>query len=110
MALNPLTDLEQMGSDNGTASLRAIIKEMRGLRFFVATGAAAVANITVTGISFEDTLLAVLRLNKDASAANIDLTDLTAEAQINVLPNIIRCLSTDTTGDKLLVIYYDKNY
>ena len=71
----------------------------------VVAGAAADTNIAITGIETEDSLVSVLRLNKDATAANIDITDVTAEADITSAGNI-QLTDTVTTGDTLIVHYY----
>lgn len=74
------------------------------IMFSVVAGAAADTNIAISGITRRDGLLSVIRLNKDATAANIDLDDLTSEVAITSDGNI-QVDTTVTTGDKLLVIW-----
>lgn len=69
-------------------------------------GAGVDTNIAVTGIKTGDTLVSVLRLNRDATAANIDITDVTSEASITSDGNI-QLDTTDTTGDRLIVHWLD---
>lgn len=76
------------------------------LKFAVVAGGAA-GDITVTGITTDDQLLAVVRFDLDATAANIDVDDLTSEFTITDDDTINNGGGTATTGDKLLVIYND---
>lgn len=69
-------------------------------------GGAAGAH-TVTGIATGDELVLVARLDLDGTAANIDLDDLTSEFTISAADTINNAAGTDTTGDKLLVLYLD---
>lgn len=72
--------------------------------FTVVAGAAATTNIAITGIVREDLIVSVLRLDLDATAANINLTDVTSEVSVTSDGNI-QLTTTNTTGDKLLVIW-----
>jgi hypothetical protein len=69
------------------------------LQFTVVNGAAANANIAVTGIKRGDGLLAVLR-----EAAGVLTSDLVAQANITSDGNI-QLTTQVTTGEKLLVIW-----
>lgn len=113
MALHPIVP----GTDQAGKAATRILQELQGLKFSVVAGAAADTDIAVTGIVYTaaaisagtaDTIVAILRLDRDATAANIDLTDLTAEAQAGSAAGNIQIATTTTTGDKLLVIWYDK--
>jgi hypothetical protein len=73
----------------------------------VAGGAAG--DITVTGILTTDTLVSVLRLDIDATAANTDLDDLTSEFTITAANTINNVGGTASTGDKLMVTYQRRN-
>jgi hypothetical protein len=73
------------------------------LKSFVAAGAAA-GNVTVTGIATTDQLLSVVRLDRDATAANINISDITSEFTISATDTINNTAGTNTTGDSLLVL------
>ena len=100
-------NLDAMAAGVGKTGLLGILTELRGLQVAVVAGAAADTNIAVTGIATEDTILACVRLNRDATAANIDADNLTAECLITSAGNI-QMDTTTTTGDKLIVFWYDK--
>lgn len=68
------------------------------IRWFVATGGAA-GDITVTGIRVGDKLSLVLNLT--------DSADLTSEFNITASDTINNGGGTATTGDALLVCYFD---
>jgi len=72
-------------------------------------GGAAAAALVVTGIEVGDELVCVLRLNRDATAANIDISNVTSEFTITDADEITNQASggTDTTGDTLIVFYLD---
>ena len=74
------------------------------LRSAVVAGTTANTNIAVTGILVSDVLAAVVRLNRDATAANIDISDVRSEASITSNGNI-QLSTTNTTGDSLLVLW-----
>jgi hypothetical protein len=65
--------------------------------------------LTLTGILTTDTLISVHRLDLDATAANIDLDDLTSEFSISAADTIDNTGGTATTSDKLLVTYQRKD-
>jgi hypothetical protein len=71
-----------------------------------AAGAAA-GDVTVTGIATADKLICVLRLDRDATAANINLSTLTSEFTITAAATINNAAGTNTTGDTLVVAYWD---
>ena len=68
------------------------------IRWFVATGGSA-GDITVTGIVLGDKLSLVLN--------QADGLDLTSEFSITAADTINNTGGTDTTGDLLLVCYFD---
>jgi len=70
----------------------------------VVAGTTAATNITVTGIGLADKLVAVVRLDRDATAANINITSVLSEASITAA-NTIQLSTTNTTGDSLLVLW-----
>ena len=72
----------------------------------IAGGAAG--DHTVTGITTSDNLISVIRFDLDATAANIDVDDLTSEFSISAADTINNDSGTATTGDKLLVVYANK--
>lgn len=76
------------------------------LKAKVVTGGSA-GNFTVTGIKQGDELVAVIQLDRDSTAANISLADLTSEFTITADDTINNTSGTATTGDKLLVFYLD---
>lgn len=69
----------------------------------IAGGAAG--DLAVAGILTTDTLVAVVRLNRDGTAATIDISDITAEFTISAANTINNAAGTNTTGDSLLVLY-----
>lgn len=76
------------------------------LKVVVVAGTTAAANIAVSGIATTDKIVAVVRVDLDATAANIDVDDLTSEASITSAGNI-QLSTTNTTGDKLIVFWLD---
>ena len=87
-------------------ALTKVIEELQGVKMFVATGAAAEATITVTGIGADDTLVAILQLPATGNIDDLVVIDLD-EASIEAA-NEIELATTDTTSDKLLVIWAAK--
>jgi hypothetical protein len=75
-----------------------------GVRQAVIDGGAAGA-LVLTGVLATDRLISVARLNRDATAANVDLDDLTAEFSISDDDEITNAGGTNTTGDALLVTW-----
>jgi hypothetical protein len=69
----------------------------------IAGGAAG--DLAVAGILTTDTLVAVIRLDRDATAANVNISDVTAEFSITAADTINNAAGTNTTGDSLLVLY-----
>lgn len=74
------------------------------IRSAVVAGTTAVTNIAVTGITLQDALVCVMRLNRDATAANIDISSVLSEASITSAGNI-QLSTTNTTGDSLLILW-----
>ena len=74
------------------------------LRSAVVAGTTANTNIGVTGIRVSDALAAVVRLDRDATAANINISSVLSEASITSDGNI-QLSTTNTTGDSLLVLW-----
>lgn len=74
-----------------------------GLKSAVIAGGAAGTH-TVTGITTADTLVSVVQLDRNATAANITIADLTSEFSITDADELTNT-TTNTTGDALLVLY-----
>lgn len=74
------------------------------LKFAKIAGGAAGA-LTVTGIATADHLVAVMQLDRDATAANIDIMDLTSEFTITGANTIDNTGGTNTTGNSLAILY-----
>lgn len=91
----------------GNGRLRNILVELQGLTPAVVAGAGVDTNIAIAGIALEDTILLVMRLNRDGTAGNIDISDVTSEASITSAGNI-QLNATDTSGDSLLVFFFNK--
>lgn len=97
-------------------SIRDAVKELQSLKVAVVAGAAADTNIALAGADTNDLIVSVLRFTTgdvvtesgapDTTAtAVLDVTDLTAEAAITSAGQM-QLADTDTTGDKLVVIYF----
>lgn len=80
-----------------------LLSRRAGLYSTVIAGGAAGAH-TVTGILAGDRLVSVVRVDLDATAANIDADVLTSEFTITDTDEITND-TTNTTGDKLIVTY-----
>lgn len=95
------------GSTLAGKNLMRALREAQ-VKITVVAGTTSATNIAVTGIATEDTIVSCLRLNRDATAANIDIADVTAEANITSAGNI-QLTTTNTTGDTLIVVWANKN-
>ena len=84
-----------------------ILRELQGLRIQAVVGAAAATNIAIADITTEDTLISVLAFNRNATAANINFSSVT-DASITSNGNI-QTATTITSGDALLVFWFDKS-
>lgn len=83
-------------SKGDQATVVAAVKELQRLKQVIVTGAGVSTNIAVTGIATADVIVSVL-----------NLTDLDTPAGVTIhSAGNIRSTS-DTTGDKLLVTYFD---
>lgn len=90
----------------GLASVAtAIPLATKGLRATVVAGGAA-GDITIAAIAVGDLLVLVARLDRDATAANVNLSDITSEFTV-AAGKINNAAGTNTTGDTLLVLYWD---
>ena len=111
MALETVNDLTGWGGaklhGGGSGSLRKVLTELQGLKFTLTAGAAAEADITVTGIKTVDTLVFVLGLDPDNTTPADQVIDLTSEASITD-DDTIQCDTTNTTGYDLVVVWFDK--
>jgi malonyl CoA-acyl carrier protein transacylase len=94
------------------ASIEALQDEVaalhdRKLVQVVVNGAEADANIAIAGIKkATDKIVSVIRFDKAAEGKLEGISHLTAEAAITSDGNI-QLADTNTTGDSLLVSYYD---
>lgn len=102
----------ERGSD---ADLVAAIQELQRLKFSVVSGASNAANIAVSGITTQDTLVAVLRFDVAADTGTSATGNkvqavggLLSEASITSNGNV-QLSTTDTTGDTLVVVWFDKS-
>jgi hypothetical protein len=78
-----------------------------GLKTTVVAGAATATNIAVTDIATTDKIVSCMQVDRNATAANITYADLTSECSITSAGNI-QLSTTTTTGDVLVVTWYDK--
>lgn len=85
------------------ANGKAIAAVNREYTTTIAGGAAGA--LTLTGILTTDTLESVIVLDRDATAANITLIDLTSEFSISAADTITNAGGTATSGNALLVTY-----
>jgi len=69
-----------------------------------AAGTTAATNIAISGIKLNDTLVGVLLLNRDATAANINIGSVLSEASITSDGNI-QLSTTNSTGDTVIVTW-----
>jgi hypothetical protein len=100
-----LDDLDKASLDALEADLKAL-KERKLVQVVVA-GAAKETNIAVAGIKKgKDSIVSVVRFDLAAEGKLEDVGGLTADASITSDGNI-QLKETVTTGDKLLVTYYD---
>lgn len=99
----------QSGSPPEGRDLSQAIVELQNLSFNIVAGAAADTNITLTGYSAAggDTVKSILRL-VGAATTLTNITDLTAELQVGSTDSTIQIATTNTTADKLLVVWYNK--
>lgn len=86
----------------GPGSAAAMIKELQGLTTNIGDGTTAATNIAVAGIALEDTLQSVIMF-----AGGVP-SDVTSEASITSAGNI-QLSTTDSTGNKLLITWFNKN-
>lgn len=75
----------------------------RAIPHLTAIAGGSAGDHTVLGVASADDLAGVLRLNRDGTASNIDVTDLTSEFSISAADTINNAGGTDTTGDTLIV-------
>jgi hypothetical protein len=94
----------QYGKVQSDATGRAIPATASTVRQAVIAGGAAGAHVA-TGILTTDRLVSVVQLNRDGTAANINIADLTSEFAISDDDEIDNAGGTATTGDSLLVTW-----
>lgn len=81
----------------------AVINELQGLKISIGVGALPNTNIPITGINTVDTLITVIQHPGAAL-----MVDRTAQASITSTGNI-QLSTTNTTGDNILVFWFDKD-
>jgi len=98
----------ESGSPPQGRELSQALVELQNLTFSVVAGAAADADIALTGFTYgTDTIKSVLHFN--VTAGDIDvLTDKTSEVQAGSVAGAFQLSTTATTGDTLLVIWFNK--
>lgn len=99
----------QSGSPPEGRDLSQAIVELQNISFSVVAGAAADTNITLTGYSAAggDTIKSILHF--DISAGNVvNLLDKTSELQAGSTDSTFQLSTTATTGDVLLVVWFNK--
>lgn len=109
MTLNtvPTTRAGSRPSQEGVA---AAVSELQRLKCTVVAGANANTDITVTGITTSDTLLAVHRHVDPAASTTAAVVDHTSVASITAAGKIQCTNATNTNaGDRLVVWWYDKS-
>jgi hypothetical protein len=86
------------------ATGRAVKAVAASVKQAVIAGGAA-GNHTVAGLATTDRLVSVIVLDRDGTAANINLVNLTSEFTITAANTIANADGTATTGDALLVTW-----
>lgn len=124
------SDIQDGSEPAGKALTDALKSALSGaggaIKFDVIAGGAADTDLTLTGIDYTaahitagtaDVVLAIIRFDvatdtgTSATGNKVqDVTNLTAEAQGATAASKIQLASTDTTGDKLLVVYADVSH
>lgn len=108
MALQNLSEALKHGPDGlengntGIDDLKGVLKQLRGLKTAVVSGAAA-GNVTVTGIKAEDHLVSVLHEN----SSGVTVENLVDEFSITADDTINNTGGTSSASGKLIVQYYD---
>jgi hypothetical protein len=101
------TDVETLQTDTGVLQDRKLTQVM-------VAGAARATDIGITGLDVaDDLIISVLRVNVEVDTGTAatgnkvtEIMDVTAEASIT-RAETIQLADTDTTGDTLIVTYYD---
>lgn len=96
MALRTTTLLGQGGSGLNDR-LPLILAELQSLKFKTVTGAAAVTNIAIAGITTKATIVAAVNLT--------DLADVSELPAVTSAGNI-RFPTANTSSKQLLIVYY----
>ncbi len=86
--------------------LARILNALLNIKFTVLNGAGADTDIAVTGFEYaEDTVVSLLHF--DISTGTVTtVADLTSEVKAGTVPAAIQLETTATTGDKLLLIWF----
>lgn len=102
------------GADDLTTLLAAVF-ELQRMKWTLVAGNTAVTNIAIAGIALVDTIAFVMQIDiavdtgTSATGNKVqDVIDRTSEAAITSAGNI-QLSTTNTTGDKLLVVWFDKS-
>lgn len=94
------TSLAAIFATPGVAAALGLVSSVRAA---VVSGAAA-GNVTVAGIAASDTLVLVMRFI-GAGVAVTDVAGITSEFSVTAANTINNTGGTNTTGDKLLVVW-----
>jgi hypothetical protein len=88
--------------------LSQLLVELQGLKFTVVNGTTAATDIAVSGLTYtEDTIRAVLYFPISTGTVT-SVSNLTSEVGAGSVAGAFRLSTTNTTGGKLVVIWFDK--
>lgn len=89
------------------ATIEEVLGELQRLKVAITAGAAADADITVTGIRATDTIRSVIAIDGDNATPADSVIDVTSEVSITA-NDTIRLSTTSTAAYRLMVTWYDK--
>ena len=104
MTLTPIT----LDATPDMTDITAALVELQGLKVAVVAGTTSATNIPITGIATNDTIVSVVLIAFVAGTPSLTITDVTSQASITSAGNI-QLSTTNTTGDTLLVHWFDKS-
>lgn len=98
----------QSGSPPEGRDLSQALVELQNLTITVVAGAAADTNITLPSFTYgTDTIKSVLQVEITTGAVTT-IVDLTAEVKAGSTATTFQLETTNTTGDVLLVVWFNK--
>lgn len=111
MAKESLVESERLANRQDTLSgvsdgMLDILRELQGLKIWVSAGAAANTNVSVVGITTEDTVLACIGIDTTASPASAGCM-LYADFVPTSAGNI-QSPTASTEGKQIITFWYDK--